>query len=91
MVSTEYVDLAHVVDCCRFSAQKDWRDDHARGTRLQDLFADHIARLETTVTERPGGRAEVLVRVTARKPHQSEAFFYKFQMIAGGWTQLDGV
>jgi hypothetical protein len=84
-----WIHFGDLIESAIYSAKRDWRDDWAKGTAIDDLLANPLQEIETSISQRPKGRLDVIVRIISAKPHQREAFLYKFQRSAGSWIQLN--
>jgi hypothetical protein len=80
-----YYYLGDLLEDLADRALHDWRDRYARGTRIDDLLAERVKRVEWSCTVHPGGHADLLVKVVTRNPVDCEQYFDKAVRVANAW------
>jgi hypothetical protein len=78
-----YNDLGVLLSDCRILCMENWRALYAPNTRLGELFARHLRRVDLQCMEKPGGAFAVHVRILSRKVWQEERYWLKIQRVAG--------
>lgn len=84
------VTVGGAVDECRPEALEAWRKQYAPAQSLESALLEECRRIICAATILTGGFMRVVVTVTARRPWQSDSYYYTYRLVGDGEYVRDG-
>lgn len=84
------VTVGGAVDECRPDALEAWRKQYAPAQSLEGALLEEVRRITCAATILTGGFMRVVVTVAARRPWQSDSYYYSYRLVGAGEYMRDG-